>query len=78
MWAVQSQVHCRALATIVQAFPLRAKKARDFVIWEQALAEKERMRAAGRMWRRDWTRMAELYDALQAERKFRHDSAVAA
>ncbi len=37
VWRVQSRAACMALAFLLDEFPLRAKKARDYAIWREAV-----------------------------------------
>jgi hypothetical protein len=56
------------LVEIFDDFPLRAKKARDFAIWREAVSVWSSV-VNGR--RADWSAMAALADALREERRFR-------
>lgn len=37
IWVVQKKAECVALIEVFDTFPLRAKKARDFIIWKKAV-----------------------------------------
>jgi hypothetical protein len=60
------------LVDFFDRFPLRAKKARDFAIWREAVLEwNSKLRGGGRhIGRQDWSRMAELHEELKAVRKY--------
>jgi hypothetical protein len=57
-WAVQSKHDCLRLIEILERFPLRAKKARDFKIWSEAVHEWATKYRGGKD--QDWSRLAEL------------------
>jgi hypothetical protein len=65
---VNRKVDTVKLVEIFDAYPLRAKKARDFAIWRQAVAVWADV-VNGRQ--ADWTSMSDLADALREERRFR-------
>lgn len=66
-WSITRRAECVALVSIFEQYPLRSKKARDFVLWADAV----------RCWtRKDFGRMAELYVALRATRVFQDDPVV--
>jgi hypothetical protein len=67
-WSVQSLADCRHLCDLLERYPLRAKKARDFAIWREAVLNWTSARHE-----RDWSRMAALKVALEAGRKFDAD-----
>lgn len=66
-WEVCRKADCASLVAIFDRFPLRAKKARDFAIWREAVAEHAKIKVRRRS---DWTRVAELKALLQAQRKY--------
>lgn len=71
-WSVGSKADLLALVAIFDRFPLRAKKARDFGIWREAVlywATNYRKQAAvdGIA---DWSRMAEFKNRLEAARVY--------
>ena len=72
-YSIHAKAECAQLAAIFDRFPLRAKKARDFAIWREAVAEwhscTNRGPLPGRK-SRDWTRMGELQANLRAARKY--------
>lgn len=70
-WVIESRGDCLALAEVLDRFPLRAKKARDYAIWRGALAEWANGER-GHRWsgQRDWSRMAALRERLDAVRAY--------
>lgn len=75
-WWVSSRPHCNAVVDLFTRFPLRAKKARDFRIWTEAIAEWNRV-APGQGCRTnsaDWSRMGALKDQLHAVRAYAPDA----
>lgn len=72
-WTVSGKANCVQLAALLDRYPLRAKKARDFAIWREAVAEWQALRQWGRQ-PADWSRIAPLRDALMGLRDF--DSSV--
>lgn len=71
MWVIESRDGCLALAEILDRFPLRAKKARDYAIWREALDEWGNG-ATGHRWsgQRDWSKIAALRERLDQVRQF--------
>lgn len=72
-WQVYDRHGCAVLVRIFDAFPLRAKKARDFAIWREAVREwcsagGPRSGYAGPA---NWGPMRELRDALEDVRAYR-------
>lgn len=65
-WIVNNKTDCVALVEVFDCYPLRAKKARDFAIWREAVYV---WRKAQRRRRFDWTAMIELQAALRATRR---------
>lgn len=65
---INRKVDTARLVEVFDEFPLRAKKARDFAIWRQAVAVWSSVENGRRA---DWSAMAELADLLREERKFR-------
>ena len=55
----------RRLVEVFDAFPLRAKKARDFAVWRQAV-----LVAAAHRQSHGWAGMASLAERLREVRKF--------
>jgi hypothetical protein len=41
-WFVRSKADCAALVEVLDRFPLRAKKARDYAVWREAVAVRQR------------------------------------
>lgn len=60
-WNVNSRQDCRTLADLLDKYPLRAKKAKDFAIWRQAV----RLDGKGHQ-----PRLAVLRDELKAAREY--------
>lgn len=73
IWAVQNKADCASLVGFLDRYPLRAKKARDYAVWREAVAEWGCVSHGGgrgvNMRRHDWTRMAELRVALRDGRR---------
>jgi hypothetical protein len=70
VWQVHRADACLRLAHILDAHPLRAKKARDYAIWREAVFDWQTPRRYGPGANNDWTRMLELASALKAVRRF--------
>ena len=72
VWMIQSRVDCLALIEILDRFPLRAKKARDYTIWRDAVMHWKNGKRGNR-WHgpRDWTQMLAFKAALEAGRAYR-------
>jgi hypothetical protein len=66
-WLVDTKADCVALVVLLDRYPLRAKKARDYAIWREGVAEWNRMH--GNL-RQDWSRMDRLHRALRAVRHY--------
>ncbi len=64
MWTVARKAECRRLADILDTHPLRAKKARDYAAWREALEAWERTPG-------DWETMARLKASMETTRKYR-------
>jgi len=74
-WTVHRKEDCIALVAIFDRFPLRAKKARDYAIWRDAVIEWSRWtgQRVGKSRRKpyiDWRRMAMLKHQLHAVRRY--------
>lgn len=71
VWTVQSKAECLKLVALLDQFPLRAKKARDYVVWREAV-EFWVNQPKGNRWTgpRDWTRMIEYKAALEGARAY--------
>lgn len=66
-WQVQSRSDCRAAVSILDEYPLRAKKARDYAIWREAVLLTAGLRNGGNpstMNAPIWRRMGELREEL--------------
>lgn len=77
VWKVQDRAGCAAMVELLDRFPLRSKKARDYVIWREAIAEWQRLATTPRARfhhagtaPHDWTRMLQLADALRETRAY--------
>lgn len=70
-WQVNSKADCLKLVHLLECFPLRAKKRRDFLIWREAVLS-WRETTAKNMWSepRDWTDMAEMKEQIENVRKY--------
>lgn len=66
-WSVHAKADCWGIAGLLGRYPLRSKKARDFVVWSAAL-EYWSLATPGR--RFDWEPMARLKFLLERQRKF--------
>lgn len=64
-FTVTTQQDCLVLREIFNNFPLRAKKARDFAIWSDALDE-----WIAREWNSGWEQLAYLKEQMEIARKF--------
>lgn len=62
----------RRLVDIFDDHPLRAKKARDYAVWREAVLEWHSKPNGGgvHLGRHDWSRMAQLHEDLKAVRKY--------
>lgn len=74
-WQVHKKAELVRLVEILDTYPLRSKKARDYVIWREAVLLWASMRReytghprGGRPY--DWSRMAVLHDEIQAVRRY--------
>lgn len=70
-WMVQSRVDTERLAEFFDAYRLRSKKARDYVIWREAIDLRRNMKRGNR-WHgpMDWTPMLEIKARLEAVRQY--------
>jgi hypothetical protein len=70
VWHIRAKPDCLRLAELLDAYPLRGRKSRDYAIWRAAL----RWWVAGdptwRLSNRDWTPMVYLKNELQESKKF--------
>lgn len=70
VWQVSSKAHCVTLVTLLDEYPIRAKKARDYAVWrEMILAWHEVRSNPGRGHRHDWSEIDRLADELLRVRK---------
>lgn len=69
-WHVGGIADSQRLVELLDRFPLRAKKARDYVIWREAVVEWASHRGA---YARDWSRMLALADELNRQRVYSDD-----
>lgn len=68
-WMVQSRADCERLVMLLEKYPLRAKKLRDFKVWSEAVRTQREIRA-GRADNSDVrARMAALKDDLAVVRR---------
>lgn len=77
-WVIHRKEECLALIEIFDRYPLRAKKARDYAIWREAVLEWERWtnKRAGTRQRSayvNWSRMAQLRQQLKDVRAYPDD-----
>jgi hypothetical protein len=72
MWTVSNKAGCLALVELFEAFPLRAKKARDFAIWARAVRLWSTLRPSGNQYtgmvRIDYSGLNSLRHELRAGR----------
>lgn len=64
---VNAKAHVLKLVEVFNRYPLRAKKARDFAIWREAVIVWSAVENGRRA---DWTRIGELADELREVRRF--------
>lgn len=71
VWVVGSKADCLKLIPILDRYPLRAKKSRDYAIWREAVMHWVAMRRGNR-WHgpRDWSQMIEYKTAIEAARAY--------
>jgi hypothetical protein len=72
VWTVHSKDACARLVTLLDRFPLRSRKARDYEVWRRAVAVWLSMRR-GHRWSgpRDWTPLIDLKLELEQAREYR-------
>lgn len=68
-WIVERKLDCFLLLAIFDTYPLRAKKARDYEIWREAVMCWHEIPSNARV-NVDWTRIAALSSQLRANREF--------
>jgi hypothetical protein len=72
-WSVVRKLDCQRLVEILDRYPLRAKKARDYAIWREAVDLHSRMRngyPARGMTALSWEPIARLRDELRSGRAY--------
>jgi hypothetical protein len=71
-WRCQSRADCLALAVVLDVYPLRNRKAAEYVVWRQALDAYGAM-PRGNRWHgpRDWTPMIEAKREIERLRDYR-------
>ena len=71
-WIIQSRDECLALMSIIDEFPLKSKKKRDYKIWKKALLWWKNSKRGNR-WHghRDWTPMIKLKEELAEVRRWK-------
>jgi hypothetical protein len=69
MWTVNRKQECIHLVEFLDRYPLRAKKARDYAIWREAVTEWTTKYPGGKD--QDWAKMAALKAELAAGRPLR-------
>lgn len=70
-WSVRRKPDCIALVSLIDRYPLRAKKARDYAVWREAVmlwAEKPYGR--GRSGPSDWSEMSVLKQHIEDVRRY--------
>ena len=72
VWVVQSKADCIKLVALLDCFPLRARKAKDYAVWREAVAFWVNQRRGNR-WHgpRDWSQMIAYKKAIEAARAYR-------
>lgn len=80
VWGVETKGGCLELVELLDLYPLRSKKARDYAIWREAVLVWHAMPrhgfGPGRVAIRfDWTRMAELHDQIREGRRYQASAA---
>lgn len=73
-WYVNDIWSCWLLCLILDRFPLRAKKRRDFEIWKRAVETKMSMKVRSGTHRCDWTTLAAMREELADVRRYRDGS----
>jgi hypothetical protein len=71
IWVVDTRDGCVELALLLERYPLRTRKARDFLIWREAVLEWTNGERGNR-WHgpRDWSRMVTLMNELATVRDY--------
>jgi hypothetical protein len=71
VWIITKRAELGRLIEILDTYPLRAKKARDYAIWREAVRIWLAMRPTGGLPRRDWSAFEELAQRLRDVRVYR-------
>lgn len=71
-WSVHRRSDCLALVEVLDRFPLRAKKHRDYQVWREAVVlwTSRSLYVGGRRGPQDWREMEQLYHQLQDTRRW--------
>lgn len=71
-WTVQSKAECVKLVALLDQFPIRARKRRDYAVWREAVAYWVAQRKGSR-WHgpRDWSAMIAYKAAIEDARAYR-------
>lgn len=67
---VNTKESCLALVRLLDRHPLRAKKARDYALWREAVLEWQMVAPRGPGRRGDWSRFRDLKEMLNEDKKF--------
>lgn len=72
VWVVQSKAECIKLVALLDQFPIRARKARDYAVWREAVAFWV-AQAKGSRWHgaRDWSQMIAYKVGIEDARAYR-------
>ena len=71
-YSVETRAECLALIEILDRYPLRAKKARDYAIWREAVQRWAALKHRGCLSTAEtWAEVAELADRLRDTREYR-------
>ncbi len=71
VWRVQSRAETEALAALLDRYPLRTRKARDYAVWRRAIDVRAAM-TRGNRWHgpRDWSPLIEIKRELERARAY--------
>lgn len=71
IWVVQSKAACLQLVELLDRFPMRARKRKDYAVWREAVLYWPTMKRGNR-WHgpRDWSRMIAYKEAIEAARAY--------
>jgi hypothetical protein len=71
VWVVQSKAECLRLVTLLDPLPLRARKAKDYAIWREAVSYWATM-PRGNRWHgpRDWSQMIAYKEQIEQARAY--------